>query len=230
MEKVIKKKKLSLLVVFAGIAYVYLFLTMVKNNLDDFLMGFTEGYQDETKHLSKDASEQVQPDVYFMHVKPKSGIMCFPDSLVNLKSGETVNTRYYEMRVATPSNSSQPTIIKVYKGINIFLTIIVLVIFIFIPVKFYQLMKSFKKEIVFDKRNIQKIRLIGKSLILLFLISELLNYLSFEINSVLFNFSNYKLVQERPEVLWLLFGIVVLIVAEIISRGSVLKEEQELTI
>jgi hypothetical protein len=224
MKNIKIKKRLPALVSFAVLIYLLLFLTFIKDNADDFLMGFTTGYQQSS------TKENTLPDVYFLKVKPKSGVMSFPDSLVNLKTNERSSTRYFDMRATFSHEKPKPSFVPLCETLKVFLSFLVFAIFIFIPVKFYQLMKTFKKEIVFDQLNIKRIRLIGKALILLFLIDELYNYLSFKVNSALFSFSNYQIVKERTDLIWLLLGIIILIFAEIISRGKALKEEQDLTI
>jgi hypothetical protein len=58
----------------------------------------------------------------------------------------------------------------------------------------------------------------------------LYNYLTYKRNCQLFDFNGYTLKIDSVDPIWLLLGIVVLLIAEIISRGNALKEEQELTI
>jgi hypothetical protein len=228
MKILVGKKRLNFLVGFATFIYVMLFLSLIKSNLDDFLMGFTVGY-----HYSDKKEDSLNPnisDVYFLKVKPTGGVLSFPDSLKNSNQGEYENTRYYEMRVAFPKGKKIPSSISIYEGIKTFLSFLTLFVFVFIGVKFFQLMSSFKEEIVFDQKVIKNISHIGKALVILYLSGQFYNELTNKINCTLFSFSNYKIVSENMDLAWLLLGIVIMIFAEIVSRGRILKEEQELTI
>jgi hypothetical protein len=54
--------------------------------------------------------------------------------------------------------------------------------------------------------------------------------MDYRINISIFSFTDYKIVMGYMDGIWLLFGIVVLLIAEILSKALALKEEQELTI
>ena len=49
-------------------------------------------------------------------------------------------------------------------------------------------------------------------------------------NIQVFEFRDYVIQFEQADLIWVLLGVVVLLFAEVLSRGSQLKEEQELTI
>jgi hypothetical protein len=53
---------------------------------------------------------------------------------------------------------------------------------------------------------------------------------NYKINCSLFSFAEYDLVMDSMDGILLLFGIILLIIAEILSKAQALKEEQELTI
>ena len=46
----------------------------------------------------------------------------------------------------------------------------------------------------------------------------------------MFDFADYTIQREPTDLIWLLLGIVVLLFAEILSKGSKIQEEQDLTI
>jgi hypothetical protein len=191
-------------------------------------MGFSVGYHHNDKNES--TINQNFSNIYFLKVKPTDGLLSFPDSLLDNTGGEFKKTRYCQMKVAMPKGKKLPSSISFYEAINTFLSFLSLFAFIFIGVKFIQLMTSFKKEIVFDQKNINKMSLIGKALIVIYLCEQFNNELTYKINSTLFSFSDYKIVSENKDLVWFLLGTVIMIFAEIISRGKMLKEEHDLTI
>ena len=83
---------------------------------------------------------------------------------------------------------------------------------------------------VFDKRNIKNMRCIGVLLLLYYLVSFLQNWVVYSMNIQVFEFRDYVIQFEQVDLIWVLLGVVVLLFAEVLSRGSQLKEEQELTI
>ena len=73
-------------------------------------------------------------------------------------------------------------------------------------------------------------RYIGVLLLLYYLVSFLQNWVVYSMNIQVFEFRDYVIQFEQADLIWVLLGVVVLLFAEVLSRGSQLKEEQELTI
>ena len=73
-------------------------------------------------------------------------------------------------------------------------------------------------------------RCIGVLLLLYYLVSFLQNWVVYSMNIQVFEFRDYIIQFEQADLIWVLLGVVVLLFAEVLSRGSQLKEEQELTI
>ena len=73
-------------------------------------------------------------------------------------------------------------------------------------------------------------RCIGVLLLLYYLVSFLQNWVVYSMNIQVFEFRDYVIQFEQADLIWVLLGVVVLLFAEVLSRGSQLKEEQELTI
>jgi hypothetical protein len=216
------------------IVYVLLLATSFLDGWDDMKAGFIEGFQKGTyaadKSCEKKTVREVPSEMYFLNVKPKAGCQSYPDTLVNLKSGQKIGTRYYEMRASMPANTPKPASVTVYGFIRGFLSLVMFALYIYVPILFCLLMRSLRKEIVFDRDNIRKIKRIGFSLVTIYLATTFFNMVSYESNLLLFDFKDYTLKQEPVDVTLLLLGLVTLLIAEIISKASQMKEEQELTI
>lgn len=91
-------------------------------------------------------------------------------------------------------------------------------------------MNLIDRTVFFEKENIGLLRSLGIELLIVYLGNVLLNFMDYKINISIFSFSDYKIAMGYTDGIWLLFGIVVLIIAEILSKALVLKKEQELTI
>jgi hypothetical protein len=103
-------------------------------------------------------------------------------------------------------------------------------VYVYIPFQFYGLMKTMHKEIFFELRNKKRFNNIGIALLTVYLAELLVNYLHFHIHNSLFAFDDYTIIKEPTNVIWLILSMLSMIIAEMISRGVKIKEEQELTV
>ena len=213
----IRKTKLVTLSVLATVAYIFIILNSLATSWDDFRLG----YQDGKSH---------NLETFFVNLKARDGFSSFPDSIINIKSNSYVNIRHDSSQV----RASLPPDLKKMAGkwmiAEFILSLGIFIIVIYIPILFFKLMKSLMNEVVFDAKNIKRLRKIGSSLLILYIIEEALNQIYFTKNSTLFDFSGYVIQRESADMTMLLLGILVLLFAEILSKGSIIKEDQDLTI
>jgi len=150
----------------------------------------------------------------------------FRDSVLNEKTGEYVPMMYSQMVVSvkTDSNPWQLFVIK----FTAFLNIISMLLAIFI---FIKLMISINKSIIFNWRNVRRLRWLGGSLILGFICLLIpMCMMSFVLSDV-FSLKGYSLqMSEFITVTNLVLGLSALIVGEVFAIGLRMKEEQDLTI
>ena len=217
MNTTTAKTKLTALSVLATLIYCLLLFSSFTEELDDFKLGFQEGHS-STLHM------------YYVDLKAKKSISSFPDSLTNIKTGEKVNIRYDKAQVRAAvipvpekSNEKFQLIVTLFSFISIFIVI-------YIPVLFFKLMKALMHEVVFDKKNIRYLRKIAVLLIVYYIVDFITNYISYRMNVSLFDFTDYNILREPGDMIWLLLGIVLLLFAEILTKGSKIQEEQDLTI
>ena len=211
------KTKLTALSVLATLTYCLLLFSSFTEGWDDFKLGFQEGY-----------SFKLQ--TYFVDLKAKKSISSFPDSLTNIKMGEKVNIRYDKAQVRAAVIPVPGKSIDKYQLIETLISLISFFIVIYIPVLFFKLMKTLMNEVVFDKKNIRYLRKLAVLLIVYYIVDFITNYISYRINVSLFDFANYKILREPADMIWLLLGVVLLLFAEILTKGSKIQEEQDLTI
>lgn len=104
-------------------------------------------------------------------------------------------------------------------------------LFVYIPVKTYRIIRSVIKDNLFDLKNIQRIRMVGYALLLIFVLSLIFYPLAnnFYVN-ILKSTSIVEMESIRDEYHLLLMGLLVLLFAEIMKISHKIKEENELTV
>lgn len=229
MWTIFKTKRLSILAILAGLTYAFMIVNVFSSDWDFWQMSFNRGVLSAEYNKWGDVIGHTPVESYEFFVKSKNGFASFPDSLVNLKSNQTIKAKYAEMSVLVPTSNSytSPLVSEIFLGL---LAILICIVFIRIPIHFYKLIGLIKKEFIFEQKCIRLLRWLGLELLVVYFGSVLGVYLNHQINCSLFSFSEYELVMELIDPIWLLLGIVVLLIAEIFSKALVLKEEQELTI
>lgn len=217
MIKYSAKTKLTTLSILGTLAYCLLIIYSFADNWDDFKLGFKEGY-----------SLKVQ--TYFVDIKAKESFSTFPDSIINIKTDENINIRYDKAQVRAAIIPSSCKYMYLYQTIEMLLSFVVFYIATYIPILFFKLMRTLIDEVVFDKKNIRYLNKIGLFLIVFYVVNCIFNYVSYLKNIAMFDFADYTIQREPTDLIWLLLGIVVLLFAEILSKGSIIQEEQDLTI
>lgn len=211
------KTKLATLSILATLAYCLMILSSFTQEWDDFRLGFEEG-------------KSTNLQTYFVDLKAKQSFSAFPDSITNNKTGNYVLIRHDKAQVRAEVPKDSKKLINKYQFILIILSFLVFFIAIYIPIQFFKLMKSLMHEVVFDKKNISHVRKIGIFLFIFYISNLVFNQVTYLENITLFDFEGYNIQRESSEFIWLFLGIVVMLFAEILSKGSKIQEEHDLTI
>ena len=148
------------------------------------------------------------------------------DSVYNVKTNSYVPAMYGQLVVSVPveKNFQSMLIAFAIQMLGIVASVIAVIMFI-------KLIVSINRSLIFDWRNVRRLRWLGIMLILHYLCG-LLPFLmaGWELEAV-FALRGYTLHQSSlASILTLVLGIVSLIVAEVFAIGLKMKEEQDLTI
>ncbi len=231
MKTKIKSGKLGVLTVLAIVIYAVMILSSFISEIDDFLLGYEMGSGYGRNLADSTKQESAMKTVYFLDLKAKESISTFPDSIRNLKGTETLAIRFDKAQIMADAFSKEDESgLKMLKLLEIPLSLIMLLIIVMIPVFFIKLNISLKKEVVFDKSNIKSLRWIGVLLILYYVVVLIMSWIIYKTNLMMFEFADYKIQFKHADLIWVLLGVVVLLFAEVLSRGSKMKDEQDLTI
>lgn len=227
MKNYFRTKKLNLLVTLLGITYGFLMANTFFNDWDNIKRSFMEGAESAAYSPNKDQKKFSK--TYHLYLSPKDGAFNYPDSLLNLMDNSTLQSINEEV-IARGSLDTNLRYSKWYDFFSVLLALLVLITYFVIPFHFNQLLGRMKKNLIFEKDNVRLIRCLGIELLIIYFVNVLVNFISYKKSLSLFRFSEYEIQMDSMDAIWLLFGIVVLLVAEILSNAIALKEEQELTI
>jgi hypothetical protein len=160
-----------------------------------------------------------------------NGIYSYPTPILDAKTGEMIfaEWNFFHVKVMNPSLSplwnTLTTIFLLTAGL------FMLALAIYIPIQVYKVIRSIARNEVFDIKNVGRIRRIGYSLLIYFLISACYNLKSTIEAKSLIHLENYKIVFTlKEEYIFLLFGLIVLLFAEILKISHTIKEENDLTV
>ena len=148
------------------------------------------------------------------------------DSVYNEKTGEYVPAAYGQMIVSV---NTQPSVLS--RIVSLLILILNYVAIVWAVVLFIRLIVSINKSDIFNWKNVRRLRRLGVLLIIGFVCTFLLAFLSFHNVEKVFSVTGYSLsMADMVHITSLVLGISALIVAEVFAIGLKMKEEQELTI
>lgn len=224
----LKTKKLTILAILAGLTYAFMIVNSFAQEWDYWQISFNEKTLGEVYNKWGDVIGQKPVESYGFPIRSKNGFASFPDSLVNLVNHQTIKAKYNGVYVLVPR--SKPELSTQVNIIMTLLAFILLVVSIRIPIHFYKLIGLIKKEFIFERKSIGLLRWLSFELLIIYFGGILILYFGQQINSSSFRFSNYEIQMGSMDPIWLFLGIIVLLIAEILSKGLAIREEQELII
>jgi hypothetical protein len=218
--------RLKIICILFGVAYLYIIGEYVMTaGWPSFKSGFSDGIN------STDNPGERSREVCFFNVVPKNGLYSYPSSLINLKTGKTVRMDAESFRASVEVLHAFPAGLNVAQGIKVFFALIGLFLLIYIPVLAYKTIRSIVKNEIFNIRTINRIRRIGYALLIFFGISIYASFISFCVSRHLIDFEDYEIIFSlKNDYVFLLFGLITLLFAEVLKISHRMKEEQDLTI
>lgn len=228
MLKYFKTNRLAILSILAGMTYVFLIVTTFTSDWDGWKITFNERALGAEYNKWGDVVGHHPVESHELYIRAKNGYASFPDSLVNLSDNQVIKARYNYVTVLTsPKEFKHSTPTAIITTVLLFMIVVSLIL---IPIHFYKLIGLIKKDIIFDRFNVRLIRKLGVELLFVYVGVMFILYLHHQETSTQFKFSDYEVVAETMDPIWILLSIIAFIIAEILSKAVTLKEEQELTI
>lgn len=150
----------------------------------------------------------------------------FTDSVFNAKTGEYIPMIHSQMLVSQKTELClwQKIVAKLASFTNIFAVLFAIYLFI-------RLIVSMNKSVIFDWKNVRRLRWLGISLIVCFVCEAIPMCITYYALSDAFALKDYTLhFSEFITITNLVLGLSALLVGEVFAIGLKMKEEQELTI
>ncbi len=230
MKKFIMQKRIAILSSMAVAAYCFMILSTFASAWDSYRLSFWMGYYDTANERVAPERPDIPKNVQFVSLKPAGGYLEFSGRVQNDKDNSLLDARFSEVQVALPHGFDPPRKVVLYYFYGLVLSFLALYLMIALPVKFARLMLSVKKQVIFNGKNVNRIRSIGFMAILIYISTITHQHIHFVINQTLFDFPDYIIYRPSTNATLLVVGMAVLVMAEILSKGLEIKREQELTI
>jgi hypothetical protein len=232
MKKYLIEKRIAIFAFMAVAAYFYMVLSSFSGGRDSYNLGYWMGYNSSRTNETKvaEALDDIPKSVHWVSLKPEKGYKEFSSKVQNNKNGSNLDVRFTELLVPLNHDYETPQKVKLYYFFDGALFLVLYIILIALPIKFIRLMFSIKDGMIFNRKNVNRIRSIGIMVILIYIHSLVHINLNFRINQILFDFPDYVISRPSADGTLLVIGMAVLVIAEVLSKGLEIKAEQELTI
>lgn len=227
------KKRLNLLSTILLIAFGTQFLMQTFYMAPEIIQSFREGYEAGT-HLGEKAVEQNSNSLVLLgeELMPVPLNLApnqyghLPDSLYNTKTGNWMPANIDSVIVEYKKE------INLYEQLFIFLTSLLYTAGLIVAfVYFIRLVLAINKSVIFEWKNVKRLRRIGAGFIVAFICNFIMEYINYNFASSHILLSNYTIsCMSLFKGVNLIFGFISLLLAEVFAIGLRIKEQQELTI
>lgn len=216
------KKRLNLITVFLALAFCVHLVSIFGSEWYDFASGFEDGYTMADKERN---NEPIMTDIYLTIYPEKHGVLV--DSVYNSKTNTWLPNRINKTVVTI--ERSKKMILR--EAVGTILALPLTTLFIVVIIRFVNLIMAINKSIIFDRVNIRRLRFMGFSFILFFVVFFFMDYTSVQQSRDLIEIPGYYISgSEVYSTFSLMIGIICLMIGEVFAIGLRLKEEQDLTI
>lgn len=226
--------RLKIICILFGIIYFYFVGISIIEGIPDAKAGYKQGSENAHRQFNEKNrnayDETEQTELVFFQVKPLAGFRTFPDSILNLKTGNPIRVELPTV-IAEINTSQLPQWIKTGYIALLLLSFPMLIAVVFIPIQIYRVIRSVVKNEIFNPRNITRIRWIGYCLLFISATGIYASFIDTAKARALVQMEDYQVIFKMgEEYYWLLFAVVTFLFAEILKISHTMKEEQDLTI
>ena len=217
------KKRLNLLTIVLAVAFGIHSLSFLGENLYDFVVDFKAGMESSTS-LRTETGVSTRP--LSLRIYPESQSI-LTDSIYNAKTQTWMPSRISGTTVTVEETKSS----MLNTAISSLLVIPLLILSIVAIVCFIKVILAVNKSIIFDKVNVRRLRIMGLSFVIIFLLAFILDYYYLQLIRSMVEIPYYRIGGAYIySAFSLILGILSFIVGEIFAIGLRLKEENEFTI
>jgi len=219
-----KKTSLAVLSVLAGIIYFLALVPYFEAGWEGGIRNVNENHK--TNSGSTNNPAKASRILQHIQLEPKNNGLLYSDSIINIKTGKMMPVSYTKMYVNDKSKGQNSILILIMDCI-VFLGSFS---FFVIPFMFYKLILSFYKDQIFTLKNIKRMNTLGILYLILFSTKFTYNLGNYYMDRSTIEFRNYNIIKPDLAFNFLLIAILMFIIAIVMSRVIMIKEEQDLTI
>jgi hypothetical protein len=221
--------RLKIICILFGVTYFYIIGEYIVTEVaSDFMSGFKEGQNAANATFD---NLPIEYKTCFFNAIPKKELSVTPIAFTNLKNASAIHLNSSIFRAKVENPIKLPTWITIAYGFEILFAFIALFLLIYIPVQAYKTIRSIVKNQIFEENTIYRIRRIGYALLIVFGLEVYTSFVSYFEAKALISLEEYKIVFSiKDNYIFLLFGLITLLFAEILKMSHKMKAEQDLTI
>lgn len=221
------KKTFNFYCILLIVALVATSIIDFSSNIKSFIRGFQDGYGEANVAWGKEEGNAYNPDhSHWLTLYPDQ-FTHYNDSIYNSLSGEYIPVNHYLVDAYAPDfqGNNASTWLIVFAAILGFAAVVLM-----LP-SFIAIIYSINKGMIFSDRISLLLNLLGISLIALFLSALCEDYGRYLICVNNFAAEGYTIsMPNTHDSMYLMFGIALLAISQVIKMAKKMKEEQELTI
>jgi len=212
--------RLKIICFLFGVAYLFTLITIVREEMPFFNAGYRAGRE----------QQKEKKEFYYSKLKPVDPSNFYPTHLINQLTGESIPASILEVMAEIDTSSIKlPLWLTIPRIISTIIAVGIFGIMIYIPIQTFRVVRSIVKNVIFDSKNIKRIQRIGYALLCFYIGNLFVDFIQIQISQKLLSLDGYTTAFDFRQNL-LLFGLVILLFAEILKMALKMKEEQDLTV
>lgn len=230
MKKIENQRAIALLSIAAGLIYLVSIISSVVNSHKAGLENVSTYWENKLFNDKKN-STGVPPSYKKVSLRNKEHYF-FADSVLNIRDKQYIPINFSQVDVVAIEEQPKPIFsLLVYLAQVIFMIFLIPAI-LYIPVLFYKLIFSVYKGDIFNSDNVTRLNILGCIFTISYFIALCLGYLLYFEDKATVTLENFEV--PAPNILgsfhFLLFGVIILLIAQVMKKALLMKEEQDLTI
>jgi|GEM_PF-2330069 len=156
----------------------------------------------------------------------------FPSSIKNEKTGENMLFMINKGMVYFGEKIEQlPAGLNIAQSfVGLFIMLLEIVIFFYIPVKSFSIFRAVSKNNFYNQKNFKNLRKISYAILILFACSAVMQIINGLVARFYLDLNDYDILLMDIDYVFLILGLVLLIMSEMLLYTTSIKEENEYTI
>lgn len=217
-------KRIKVYCIIISIIYVGVIFSNFSSSISAFRSGMDLGVES--------AKSERNLTVFHVKVVPPNGAFTFPERMINSLTGEEINSEVSALKIILfeDDNVSHSGFYFFLEILKIVISFLFIGIVIYLPILFFKIIRAVTRGNIIENKVISRISRMGWLIIIFFLSETLTEIINVVCAQEVLAIDGYNIVMDFSNYSFLILGIIILLLSEILRVSHTLKEEQELTI